>query len=71
VLAAIGLTGLAMLAMFVTKNLTDDFMVRPTSKEFWALNALLIGYGIRRAKTGSGSISASEKRATVKGDRHL
>ena len=39
-LAAIGLVGLVMLAMFVVKNLTDDFMVRPTSKEFWALNAL-------------------------------
>ncbi|MFO1311960.1 MAG: O-antigen ligase family protein [Burkholderiales bacterium] len=48
-LAAIGLAGLAMLAMFVVKNLTDDFMVRPTSKEFWALNALLVGYGIRRS----------------------
>ena len=50
VLAAIGLTGLAMLAMFLTKNLTDDFMIRPTSKEFWALSALLIGYGIRRER---------------------
>lgn len=49
-LAAIGLAGLAMLAMFVTKNLTDDFMVRPTSKEFWALNAFLVGYGIRRER---------------------
>ena len=28
--------------------LTDDFMIRPTSKEFWALNALLIGYGVRK-----------------------
>ena len=50
VLAAIGLTGLAMLAMFVTKNLTDDFLMRPTSKEFWALTALLVGYGIRRER---------------------
>jgi O-antigen ligase len=57
VLAAIGLTGLAMLTMFVVKNLTDDFMVRPTSKEFWALNALLIGYGIRRARGHSGATS--------------
>ena len=30
-----------MLVTFVVKNLTDDFMIRPTSKEFWALNALL------------------------------
>ncbi|MEO8752688.1 MAG: O-antigen ligase family protein [Casimicrobiaceae bacterium] len=46
-LAAIGLAGLVMLVTFIVKNLTDDFMIRPTSKEFWALNALLIGYGIR------------------------
>ena len=52
-LAAIGLTGLAMLAMFVTKNLTDDFMIRPTSKEFWAMSALLVGYGIRRERSAA------------------
>jgi O-antigen ligase len=49
-LAAIGLAGLVVLVAFVVKNLTDDFMMRPTSKEFWAINALLIGYGIRRAR---------------------
>jgi len=52
-LAAVGLTGLAMLAMFLTKNLTDDFMIRPTSKEFWALSALLVGYGIRRERSAA------------------
>lgn len=52
-LAAIGITGLVMLAMFVTKNLTDDFMIRPTSKEFWALNAMLLGYGIRKERLAS------------------
>lgn len=51
-LAAIGLVGLVMLVTFVVKNLTDDFMIRPTSKEFWALNAMLLGYGIRRAQAG-------------------
>ncbi|MFO1316019.1 MAG: O-antigen ligase family protein [Burkholderiales bacterium] len=50
ILAVIGLAGLVMLAAFVVKNLTDDFMVRPTSREFWALNACLIGYGMRRAR---------------------
>lgn len=49
-LAAIGLIGLVLLLVFVVKCLTDDFMIRPTSKEFWALNALLIGYGIRRER---------------------
>jgi len=47
-LAAIGVVGLTLLAMFVTKSMTDDFLVRPTSKEFWAFNALLVGYGMRR-----------------------
>jgi O-antigen ligase len=47
-LAVVGLAGLTMLVAFVVKNLTDDFMIRSTGKEFWALNAMLIGYGIRR-----------------------
>jgi O-antigen ligase len=47
-LALLGLAGLALLAAFVVKNLTDDFLVRPNSKEFWAFNAMLIGYGMRR-----------------------
>ena len=41
-LAAIGLAGIMMLATFVVKNLTDDFMIRPTSKEFWAINAIFL-----------------------------
>jgi O-antigen ligase len=49
-LAALGICGSTLLAAFVVKNMTDDFLVRPTSKEFWALNALLIGYGIRRVR---------------------
>jgi O-antigen ligase len=51
--AAVGLAGIALLAAFVVKNLTDDFLVRPTSKEFWAINAMLVGYGIRRARAAS------------------
>ncbi|MCC7039412.1 MAG: O-antigen ligase family protein [Burkholderiales bacterium] len=47
-LAAIGVMGLTLLAMFVAKSMTDDFFVRPSSKEFWACNALLVGYGMRR-----------------------
>lgn len=47
-LAAVGVMGLAMLVMFLTKSMTDDFFIRPSSKEFWALNALLVGYGMRR-----------------------
>lgn len=55
-LAAIGLVGLVMLTTFVVKNLTDDFMIRPTSKEFWALNALLIAIGLRMQLRWPGSL---------------
>lgn len=54
-LAALGICGLTLLAAFVVKNITDDFLVRPNSKEFWALNALLIGYGIRRVRIADGT----------------
>ncbi len=49
-LAILGLVGLVLLVSFLVKNVTDDFLVRPNSKEFWALNAMLIGWGIRRAR---------------------
>jgi len=49
-LAMLGLVGLAMLASFLVKNLTDDFLVRPNSKEFWAFNAMLVGWGLRRGR---------------------
>lgn len=49
-LAMLGLVGLGLLASFLVKNLTDDFLVRPNSKEFWAFNAMLIGWGIRRGR---------------------
>jgi O-antigen ligase len=61
-LAAIGLSGLVMLATFVVKNLTDDFMIRPTSKEFWALNASLIGYGLWRLRAERVALAASATR---------
>lgn len=51
-LAAIGVMGLVVLAMFLVKSMTDDFLVRPSSKEFWALNAMLVGYGMRRLRDG-------------------
>ena len=56
-LAAIGLVGLVMLAMFVVKNLTDDFLIRPTSKEFWALNALLVAIGLRMQLQWPGALA--------------
>ncbi|MFO1395883.1 MAG: O-antigen ligase family protein [Burkholderiales bacterium] len=56
-LAAIGLVGLVMLATFVVKNLTDDFLIRPTSKEFWALNALLVAIGLRMQLQWPGAVA--------------
>jgi O-antigen ligase len=37
-----GVVGVAMLASFVAKSLTDDFFYRPDSLIFWALNGLLL-----------------------------
>ena len=46
--SGLGLTvGLAMLVGFLVKNLTDDFLIRSNAKEFWALCAMLLGYGAR------------------------
>jgi O-antigen ligase len=46
-LALVGIVGASLLAGFLTKNLTDDFLFRSSAKEFWALLALLIGFGTR------------------------
>jgi O-antigen ligase len=52
--AFLGIIGLALLAGFVVKNLTDDFFFGANAKEFWALNAILLGYDARlRAAAGS------------------
>jgi len=48
-LAVAGAIGLAVVLGFLVKNLTDDFMVRNSAKEFWAYTVLLLGYGTRRA----------------------
>jgi len=44
-LAFVGLIGISMLAGFVAKNLTDDFFIRSSAKEFWALSAMLLAFG--------------------------
>ena len=46
-LALLGLIGISMLVGFIVKNLTDDFLFRSNAKEFWALTAMLLGYGVR------------------------
>jgi O-antigen ligase len=57
-LAFVGLVGVALVAGFVIKNLTDDFLFRSNAKEFWALCALLLGYGMRRAREVEASTAA-------------
>jgi O-antigen ligase len=42
-LAPLGMMGLAMLAGFVVKNLTDDFLYRHNALVFWAINGMLLG----------------------------
>lgn len=45
----LGAIGLAVLAAFVTKNLTDDFFVRQNALVFWAVNGMLLGLAHRMA----------------------
>lgn len=44
-LAPLGVIGLAIVAGFAVKNLTDDFFYRHNALVFWALNGMLIGFG--------------------------
>jgi O-antigen ligase len=48
--APLGIIGLALIAGFLVKNLTDDFLHRHNALVFWALNGMLLGLG-RRART--------------------
>jgi O-antigen ligase len=41
--APLGIMGLALLAGFVVKNLTDDFLYRHNALVFWAINGMLLG----------------------------
>jgi O-antigen ligase len=50
-LAFVGVVGLALLAGFIAKDLTDDFLFRSNAKELWAMTAMLLGYGVRRERT--------------------
>jgi O-antigen ligase len=42
-LAPLGIMGIALVAGFVVKNLTDDFLHRHNALVFWALNGMLLG----------------------------
>jgi O-antigen ligase len=49
-LALVGVAGLSLLAGFLAKNITDDFLFRSNAKELWAMTAFLLGYGMRRER---------------------
>jgi O-antigen ligase len=53
-LAPLGIVGLTVLAGFVVKNLTDDFMHRHNALVFWALNGALLGLARGQATRRSG-----------------
>jgi hypothetical protein len=48
--APLGVLGFAVLAGFVVKNLTDDFMHRHNALVFWALNGMLLGLARARSR---------------------
>src|SRR6185295_8445261 len=49
-LALVGVAGVALIAGFIAKDLTDDFLFRSNAKELWAMTAFLLGYGVRRER---------------------
>lgn len=58
VLARLGAIGLAVLAAFVIRNLTDDFFIRANGKILFAAHAILLGLAaarLREAQTFSGA----------------
>lgn len=44
----LGIAGIAMLAGFIGKNMTDDFFVRHNALIFWSVVGMSLGYGRRR-----------------------
>lgn len=45
----LAIVGLALLAGYLAKNMTDDFFHRPNSLVFWAINGALLGLATSRA----------------------
>jgi O-antigen ligase len=46
----LAITGLAMLAGYLVKDMTDDFFFRPNSLVFWAIAGMLLGLAARLPK---------------------
>ena len=64
-LAFVGVVGLALLAGFVAKDLTDDFLFRSNAKELWAMSSFLLGYGMRRERVLVSGPNAAAARAAA------
>jgi O-antigen ligase len=66
-LARLGALGLAVLASFIVKNLTDDFFFRANAKLFFAVHALLLGASaIRLRERGAVSAAAAPAAAEAR-----
>jgi O-antigen ligase len=50
--AMIAIAGLALVAGYLVKNLTDDFFFRPNSLVFWAVAGMMLGFAARRPLVG-------------------
>jgi len=67
-LALVGVAGLSLLAGFVAKNITDDFLFRSNAKELWAMTAFLLGYGMRRERIlAAGDVPTQGRMTDAKG----
>lgn len=49
-LAFAGVVGIGLVTAFVLKNVTDDFLFRSNAKEFFALAAMVLGFGMQRER---------------------
>ncbi len=62
-LALVGVAGLALLAGFIAKDITDDFLFRSNAKELWATSAMLLGFGTRRERAVAAHDASSGRRS--------
>ncbi|MGZ5065922.1 MAG: O-antigen ligase family protein [Usitatibacter sp.] len=58
---AIAIVGVATLAGYFTKNLTDDFFFRPSSLVFWAVAGMLLGLAARLTPRASPPSSSGSR----------
>jgi O-antigen ligase len=64
-LARLGALGLAVIAGFAIRNLTDDFFLRANGKLLFAACAILLGAGVVRERRLRGPVSAAAARAAA------